>query len=83
MDKKEYSNIKKYIRSLCIDSVRELGTNVGLTDYEIKLLEHINRNDTRVYISLSLGVCETKVSRDTKKTFVKVLDYLKKNNLFI
>ena len=41
MDKKEYSNIKKYIRSLCIDSVRELGTNVGLTDYEIKLLEHI------------------------------------------
>lgn len=76
MDKKEYSNIKKYIRSLCIDSVRELGTNVGLTDYEIKLLEHINRNDTRICTSLSLGVCETKVSRDLKKIFVKVYDYL-------
>ena len=70
MNKDEYSNIKKYIRSLCIDSVRELGTGVGLTDYEIKLLEHINRNDTRIYTGLSLGVCESKVSKDTKKIFV-------------
>ena len=76
MDKKEYSNIKKYIRSLCIDSVRELGTNVGLTDYEIKLLEHINRNDTRIHSSLSLGICESKFSKDARKIFVKVYDYL-------
>ena len=78
MNKDEYSNIKKYIRSLCIDSVRELGTNVGLTDYEIKLLEHTNRNDTRIYTGLSLGVCESKVSKDLRKIFVKVYDYLQR-----
>lgn len=63
---------------MCLDSVKELAHNVGLNEYETSLLIHINKNDTRVHTSISLGVCESKVTKDTRKTFLKLQDYLKR-----
>lgn len=83
MTRTEYHRIKNYIRSLCIDNVYDLANNVGLTVYETTLLKHINQNDTRTFISLSNNVSESKVSKDLRKIFTKVYDYLKRNNLEI
>ena len=83
MNRIDYFKLKKYIKTLCTDSVIDLATNVGLNTYEQSLLLHINKNDTRIHTSLDLGVCETKVTRDTQKTFLKIYDYLKRNNLDI
>ena len=83
MDRNDYFKLKKYIKTLCTDSVTDLATNVGLNSYEKSLLLHINKNDTRIHTSLDLGVCETKVTRDTQKMFRKIYDYLKRNNLDI
>lgn len=80
MDRKEYHEIKKYIASLCKDSALELANNVGLTDYETKLLLHINKNNSRVHISLDLGICESKCTKDTRKVFTKIYDYLKRQS---
>lgn len=80
MDRKNYHNIKRYIKTLCVDSIKELATNVGLTEYETKLLLCINKNDTRVHISLELGVSESKVTKDLRKMFIKINDYLKRQS---
>lgn len=81
MNKIQFWNLKNYIRSLCLDSVKELCNNVGLNEYETSLLIHINRNDTRVHTAMTLGVCESKITKDTRKIFLKINDYLKRNNL--
>lgn len=83
MDRNDYFKLKKYIKTLCTDSVIDLATNVGLNPYEKSLLLHINKNDTRVHTSLDLGVCESKLTKDTRKIFLKINDYLKRNNLDI
>lgn len=83
MDRMDYFKLKKYIKTLCTDSVIDLATNVGLNPYEQSLLLHINKNNTRIHTSLDLGICETKVTRDTQKMFRKIYDYLKRNNLDI
>ena len=83
MDRNDYFKLKKYIKTLCTDSVIDLATNVGLNTYEKSLLLHINKNDTRIHTSLDLGVCESKVTKDSKKIFIKILDYIKRNNLDI
>lgn len=81
INKEDYHKIKRYIRSLCIDNVCDLATHVGLSEYETSLLQHINRNDTRTFISLKLNVSESKVSKDLRKVFTKVYDYLKRNDI--
>lgn len=78
MNKMQFFELKSYIRSMCLDSVKELAHNVGLNEYETSLLIHINQNNTRVHTSISLGVCESKVTKDTRKTFLKLQDYLKR-----
>ena len=78
MDRKYYFELKQYIRTLCVDSVIDLATNVGLNSYETTLLLHIYKNNTRVHTSLDLGVCESKVTRDARKIFSKLNDYLKR-----
>ena len=83
MDRNDYFKLKKYIKTLCTDSVIDLATNVGLNTYEKSLLLHINKNDTRIHISLDLGICESKVTKDSRKIFIKILDYIKRNNLDI
>lgn len=83
MDRNDYFKLKKYIKTLCTDSVIDLATNVGLNSYEKSLLLHINKNDTRIHISLDLGICESKVTKDSRKIFIKILDYIKRNNLNI
>lgn len=83
MDRMDYFKLKKYIKTLCTDSVIDLATNVGLNTYEKSLLLHINKNNTRIHISLDLGVCESKVTKDSRKILTKILDYIKRNNLDI
>lgn len=78
MNRTQLFELKSYIRSMCLDSVKELAHNVGLNEYEESLLIHINKNNTRVCTSLDLGFCEAKITRDTRKTFIKILDYLKR-----
>ena len=78
MNRKQYFELKRYIRTLCMDSVIDLATNVGLNSYETTILLHLNKNDTRIHTSLDLGVCESKVTRDTRKIFLKLNDYLKR-----
>ena len=80
MDRKDYHRLKRYIKTLCIDNVKDLANNVGLTEYETKLLVYVNKNDTRVHMSLELGVCESKLTKDLRKIFVKVQDYLKRQS---
>lgn len=81
INKTDYLRIRKYIQSLCLDSVRELCEKTGLTEYETNLIMHTNRNETRVYTSMQLGVCESKVSKDKNKAFRRIKDYLRKNNI--
>lgn len=78
MTKKEYHCTKNYIKSICVDSVREIASNVGLTRYETDMLISVNRGDSRVAIAIRLGACESKVSKDLRKIFTKVFDYLKR-----
>lgn len=78
MNKEEYHNIKRHIKGLCKDTVIELADIVGLNDYETKLLLHVNRTDTRVLASMSLGVCESKFTKDSRKILTKICDYLKR-----
>lgn len=78
MTREEYHNIKRHIKSLCIDSVLELSKRVGLNEYETKLLEHINKNDTRTCMSFKLNICESKITKDIRKTFTKIHDYNKR-----
>ena len=78
MDRRQYFELKRYIRTLCMDSVIDLATNVGLNAYETTLLLHIYKNNTRIHTSLDLGVCESKVTRDSRKIFLKLNDYLKR-----
>ena len=80
MNRIQFFELKSYIRSMCLDSVKELAHNVGLNEYETSLLVHINKNDTRVCTSMNLGVCESKVTKDTRKTFLKLQDYLKRQD---
>lgn len=81
--KTDFLNTKHYIQSLCTDSVIELCNKVGLTEYETKLMLHTNKEDTRIHTSLTLGVCESTVSKSRRKTINKIYDYLKRNNLDI
>lgn len=80
MNRRQYFELKRYIRTLCVDSVIDLATNVGLNSYETTLLLHINKNDTRIHTSLDLGVCESKVTKDSRKIFLKLNDYLKRQD---
>lgn len=81
MNRIQFWNVKRYIRSLCLDSVKELAHHVGLNEYETSLLIHINKNDTRVCTSLDLGFCEAKITRDTRKMFLKLNDYFERNGI--
>lgn len=78
MNRRQYFELKRYIRTLCVDSVIDLATNVGLNSYETTLLLHINKNNTRIHTSLDLGICESKVTKDSRKIFLKINDYLKR-----
>lgn len=80
MNRNEYHKIKRYIMTLCKDNILELADKVGLTEYETKVLLHINKNDSRVCISLDLGVCESKCTKDCRKIFTKIYDYLKRTH---
>ena len=80
MTKKEYHIVKHYIKSLCVDSIYELSSNVVLTEYETNLLVYINKNESRVGIALRIGASESKVSKDLRKTFTKINDYLKRQD---
>jgi hypothetical protein len=81
INKVDYLKIRKYIQSLCLDNIKELSKNVGLTEYETTLIIHTNRNETRTYSAMQLGVCESKVSKDKNRAFKRIKDYLIKNNI--
>lgn len=80
MTKEEYHITKNYIKGLCIDNVYTLSHNVGLNEYETKLLVYVNKNISRVGMSLKVGACESKISKDLRKTFTKINDYLKRQD---
>ena len=81
MRKDEYLKIRKFMKSICLDNVLEICEVVGLTEYETNLMIHVNKNNTRVYSSLDLGICTSKFSKDCHKVFTKIRDYLKRNNI--
>ena len=81
MRKENYLKIKHYVKSLCLDNINELCTKTGLTSQEIELIQRVNRGDTRVCISLEMGMCESAVSKTCHKIFTKIKDYLIKNNI--
>lgn len=81
MRKENYLKVKHYIKSLCLDNVIELCHKTGLTEEETELVKHVCRGDSRVFISLKMGMCESAVSKNTHKTFSKIQDYLKRNNI--
>lgn len=81
MRKENYLKVKHYIKSLCMDSVIELCKNTGLTEEETTLIKRINRGDSRVFISLKMGMCESAVSKKSHKILTKIKDYLIKNKI--
>lgn len=80
MNKNEYLALKKYIKTLCKDSVIELSQNVGLTQYDTDLLLYLNSDTGRIQTSLLLGICERKYTKDLKLCLGKVYDYLKRTS---
>ena len=80
MTKQEYHIVKNHIKELCIDSVYELANNVGLNEYETKMIVFINKGESRVAISLKLGTCESKVRKELRKIFTRINDYLKRQD---
>lgn len=81
INKTDYLKIRKYIKSLCLDNAKELCEKTGLNEYETNLIIYTNRNETRIYTAIQLGVCESKVSKDKNKAFRRIKDYLRKNNI--
>ncbi len=81
INKEDYLKIRKYIRSLCLENIKELCEKTGLNDYETQLIIHTNRNESRVYSAMQLNVCESKISKDKNKIFKRIKDYLKRNNI--
>ena len=81
INKTDYLRIRKYLQSLCLDNIKELCEQTGLTEYETNLIIHTNRNETRTYSSMKLGVCESKVSKDKNRAFKRIKDYLIKNDI--
>jgi hypothetical protein len=80
MDKKDYLYTKRYIKSICYNSVVELCKDMHLCDYETNLLLYLNKDYTRTYSSLQLGVSDFKYTYDMKKVLSKVYDYLKRTS---
>lgn len=81
MRKEQYLSIRKYIKTLCLDSVVELCEKVGLDDFDTQLIIHINKDYTRVHTSMELGICESAVSKKKHKALTKIRDYLKRHNI--
>lgn len=77
----EYLKVRQYIKTLCLDNVTEMCERVGLDELDTKLVIHTNKNHTRVYTALDLGMCESAVSKRKNKAFARIRDYLKKNNI--
>lgn len=73
--------MKRYLRTLCIDSVMELCVNTGLTENEIKLVIDLYNDNTRAGMGVKYNCCESKIYKDIKKSFIKIDDYMKRNNL--
>lgn len=77
----EYLKVRRYIKTLCLDSVKEICERVGLDEFDTNLVIHINKNYTRVHTSMTLGICESAVSKRKNKVLTRVRDYLKKNGI--
>lgn len=76
--RKDYFETKHKIKGMCRDSVIELCNNVGLNEYETKLILHINKDSTRVHTAMDVGTCTSKISKDNKKIMTKIFDHLKR-----
>lgn len=76
--RKDYFDIKHSIKSMCKDNALELCEKVGLTEYETKLIIHINRDSTRVSMAMDMGTCTSKISKDLRKIMTKIDDHLKR-----
>lgn len=80
MDKKDYLSLKKHLMSLCLDEINELADKVGLSEYERKLLIHLNHNETRIATCMELGCCEKKYTTDLRRALGKIFNFLKRTN---
>lgn len=83
MNKKDYLTIKRYLKTLCLDSVKELCDNTGLSDMEIKLIIDLYNDSTRAGMCIKYNCCESKIYKDLKRAVAKINDYMKRNNLSI
>lgn len=76
--RKDYFDIKHSIKSMCKDNALELCEKVGLTEYETKLIMHVNHDSTRVSMAMDMGTCTSKISKDLRKIITKIDDHLKR-----
>lgn len=77
--KKDYFNLKHNIRNMCYASAMDLCKEVGLNEYETRLITHINRDNTRTQMCLDIGCCPSKISKDLKRIFTKIDNHLKRS----
>lgn len=77
----EYLRVRRYIKTLCLDNVKELCEKVGLDEFDTNLVVHTNKDYTRVCTSIELGICESAVSKKKHKAFTKIRDYLRRNSI--
>ena len=77
----DYLAIKKYIKTLCIDNLKDLCKNTGLSEYETKLIHEIYNDNTRIAISIKYHCCESKVYKDMRRAISKINDYMKRNKI--
>ena len=80
MDKKNYLETKRYIKSICYNNVIDICKKMHLDEYETNLLLDLNKDYTRTNTSLRLGVSDFKYIYDLKKLISKVYDYLKRTS---
>lgn len=82
MTRQEYVKTKKYIKSLCKNELEDLCEKININEYDKNILLCLNRNDTRISISMEIGSCECKISKDTRRILTKIWNYNKRVNLF-
>lgn len=80
MTKQEYLQLKRYVKSVCTDTIDELSCQSGLTEYEHSLLLYLNKDTSRIKTCIDLGISEWKYTKDLQRALMKLGDYIKRTN---
>lgn len=75
LDRREYLNLKKEIKSLCRKNVVALCDEMGLNEEERNLLLYFYDGKSRIETSIDLHVSIEYYSQHMKMLFNKIYDY--------